>query len=147
MMPNKIYVVAGDLNQFRLYERKKHFEAEAAEIPPLLKDEYYYVAAAQSLRGIHKPSGVFIGTWKDRLDIVEILETLCMAWLAQNQTLNRIRLETTGPKKPTPKIQGKTATQVYIDEAAAMMAKQIDSELINIVMKDSNQWTMLPLKP
>ena len=142
MTPKKIYVVAGTINQFRIYYGRKQIEAEQAEIPPLLRDQYHYVGPSHALRGIQNPSGVFIGTWKSRLDIVEILELLCVAWRGQNQILNRMRLETTGPVKPRPKISGKTATQVYMDEAAALMAKQIDNELINTLKEESKSWTM-----
>jgi hypothetical protein len=44
-------------------------------------------------------------------------------------------------------MSGKTATQVYIDLAAAMMAKEIDAHILHTTMKDTKQWKMLPIKP
>jgi hypothetical protein len=47
------------------------------------------------------------------------------------------------PRRPTPRLKPDDVVQA----AADMLAKEIDKEVLNIAMKESKQWTMLPLKP
>lgn len=41
-------------------------------------DDYKYVHSPEVLRGIKNPSGVFLGTYKDRKDILEIIQLLIL---------------------------------------------------------------------
>jgi hypothetical protein len=79
---------------------------------------------------VTNPHGVFIGTWRNRLDINEVLNTLSICSRVRNPALDNLRSEIVPPIKPTPKIRGNTANQVYIDEAAERLAKEIDEEVV-----------------
>ena len=64
--------------------------------------EYVYVDGAIRIRGIRDPHGVFVGRWRGRLDIVDIVENLLMNSIHVNKTLERIRDEITSrPSKIT----------------------------------------------
>lgn len=52
--------------------------------------EYVYVDNALRLRGIRDPHGVFVGRWRERTDIVDIVENLLMNSIHVNKELQRI---------------------------------------------------------
>lgn len=55
--------------------------------------DYIYIHDVHQIRGLEDPHGVFIGTWRDRKDIAEIVETLFLRSIYINRTLERIRKE------------------------------------------------------
>lgn len=57
--------------------------------------EYVYVDDAIRIRGIRDPHGVFVGRWRERLDIVDIVENLLANSVHVNKELQRIRDEIT----------------------------------------------------
>lgn len=57
--------------------------------------EYVYVDDAIRIRGIRDPHGVFVGRWRERLDIADIVENLLMNSIHVNKELERIRDEIT----------------------------------------------------
>lgn len=155
---NHIYVVAGNFHQAKNYIAKKRQEAMASDVPPLLHDSHLYVKDFTSLKGVRDPHGVFIGTWRDRLDIYEVVHELCLCWAGKNHQLNAMLKGLQPIVKPTPK---KMTSDEAVSAAADLLAKEIDAEVIRQVMgkapplnyisdylmKDVNAWTMLPLKP
>lgn len=155
---NHIYVIAGNFHQAKNYIAQKRQEALTAEIPPLLQDSHLYVNDVTSLRGIVKPHGVFIGTWKERYDIHDILHTLCMCWQGENHQLNAMFKGLQPRVKPTPK---KPTADQAISAAADLLAKEMDEEVLrqamgkvpplnpifDILMKDPSVWKILPKKP
>jgi hypothetical protein len=134
-----VYVIAGTFEQAKQYVSKKRAEYVLSGDPPLLMPNYMIVSDVVHLKGISKPHGVFIGTWRDRVDIYDIIQTLAMAWNGEHQMLNRMTLQTPKPKRPTPLMPKKV-----IDDAAALLAKEIDAHVLKSI---KGQWTMLPLKP
>ena len=62
----KIFVIAGNWNEFEYYTRDKMLNSTS----------YVYVANSDALRGHQDIHGVFIGSWRERKDIVEILDAL-----------------------------------------------------------------------
>jgi len=60
-----IFVIAGNLDQYKNYIRDKAGD-----------NHYVYVSRYESLHGFRDIHGVFIGTWRDRSDIIQILDTL-----------------------------------------------------------------------
>lgn len=144
----KIFVVAGNHAEFIDYRKRKYAEMQTAGIAIKLTD-IINVSSPEAIRGYHDPHGVFIGTWKMRKDIGEVINILqmCQTNAFSNKSLTALREEWDKFQfsKPTPK-KRPTAEDV-INQAAALLAKEIDKEVLNIVMKESKQWTMLPLKP
>ena len=73
---NMIYVIAGNQQQFVDYvQRNIEWRHHCGEFSASTTD-YVYVADTRSLMGIKEPHGVFIGTFKEREDISEILTQL-----------------------------------------------------------------------
>lgn len=64
-------------------------------ITTLSLSEYVYVDNALRIRGIQDPHGVFVGRWRERLDIVEIVENLLANSIHVNKELQRVRDEIT----------------------------------------------------
>lgn len=95
---DKVYVVAGNVAQFNHYRNKKLLEGSSKQ--------YYYVHSPESLRGLSRVHGVFIGTWKERNDI------------------ELIHLEIRN-------IKSKMAHQEALDKASAYIAQDIDQEILS----------------
>lgn len=79
MLP-KVFVIAGNQEQFRVYKEKLIRERIDAGISDFRYSDIIYVHGTNTFRGIRNPQGVFIGTWRDRSDIIEIFDQLmvCM---------------------------------------------------------------------
>ena len=58
-----------------------------------------------------------------------------MASVHVNPALGRIYTQVKPKTRPTPKLTGKQITAIYVDEAAALMAKEIDNEVLKSLMK------------
>lgn len=156
---NHIYVVAGNFHQAKNYIARKRHEAFAAGTPPLLQDSHLYVKDVTSLKGIQDPHGVFIGTWKERMDIYDIVHTLCLCWAGKNHQLNGMLAGLQQRVKPIPK--KKLTSDEAVSAAAELLAKEIDEEVLrqalgkipplnpifDTIMKNADIWTMLPKKP
>lgn len=61
-----IYVTAGTRKEYEEYIRTQSD----------YKKTYYYLRDKEYLRGVRNPDGIFIGSWKNRSDIKELLEHL-----------------------------------------------------------------------
>lgn len=61
----KTFVISGTWDQFNYYMRDK-----------VIDKHYVYVSSPDTLRGHQDIHGVFIGSWRERSDIVEILDAL-----------------------------------------------------------------------
>ncbi|CAB5220914.1 hypothetical protein UFOVP240_54 [uncultured Caudovirales phage] len=62
----KTFVIAGNWNEFTYYTRDKILNGTS----------YVYVSSPDTLRGHQDIHGMFIGTWRERKDIADILDTL-----------------------------------------------------------------------
>jgi hypothetical protein len=77
---NKIYVIAGNREQFREYAyRNIEWRIHSGQTSASMSD-YVYVAGTRNLRGVKEPHGVFFGTYKDREDIDEIATILLTSY-------------------------------------------------------------------
>jgi hypothetical protein len=78
----KTYIVAGSKAQY------DHFigQLPISDNP----NNYHYVSTADSLRGVSNPHGLFVGTWKQRNDIVDVVQRLLIASHAFNPKLRKI---------------------------------------------------------
>lgn len=65
------YVIAGNHHEFDEWVANKLFDG----------NDYTYVTNVHSLYGSINPKGLFMGTWRDRHDIIEIVETLITRFL------------------------------------------------------------------
>jgi len=74
-MNEKIYVVAGtrwEANEWIMQDIEKKYPNNTS----LTRSHYVFVDSPNKLRGLGNPHGVFIGTWRSRNDIKEVVETL-----------------------------------------------------------------------
>ena len=76
---NIFLVVAGTYQEFKNYTRQSQFSSHAR-----------YVAHPDMVRGLRDPHGVFIGSFRQRKDIIQIVDNLIIASTC-NQTLLNLR--------------------------------------------------------
>lgn len=77
--PSKIYVIAGNHNQFIDYvHRNIQWRIHSGETASM--SDYVFVAHGKQLRGVKEPHGAFIGTYKEREDIEEIATILLASY-------------------------------------------------------------------
>ena len=69
-MDKRLYIIAGTKHQFDLWC------LDCARDRRYPETNFIYVSGADMLRGISDPDGLCIGTWKDRPDILDIVDRL-----------------------------------------------------------------------
>lgn len=77
-MNNKIFVLAGNYEQFKMF-RVQLVEAMAAEHNWFRIHDIAYILNTNYIKGIRNPWGYKVGTWNERDDIKEIIEQLMIA--------------------------------------------------------------------
>ena len=130
----KTFVVAGtahEANYWIIQDLGKRYPSNTS----LSMSDYVYVSNPDSLRGTRDPHGVFVGNWLGRPDIFEIVEALMMRSTHVNPALGRIWEQVKPKTRPTPKLTGKQITAIYVDEAADLLAREIDAEVLKSLMK------------
>lgn len=129
----KIFVIAGNLAEAKDWIRKD-IEARTSRGESITLSHYIYVDSTTRVKGYLNPSGVFVGTWRSRRDIKEIVDLLILASPQRNPKLHLIREELRiGSPRPTPKrFVGKGLNQPQaIEQAANDLAKHIDQHLLD----------------
>lgn len=139
---SKIFVIAGNKYQAEDWIKKNLEKRAMSGETTLSRSEYVFVDDASRLRGYRDPRGVFIGTWRERWDIREVVETLLTQSIHVNPTLGKIWGEVKDRVKPTPKLKRVTGgwinEELAIQEAANLLAREIDEEVMKTVMKKIN---------
>lgn len=111
MSKERVFVVAGTHDQYLNYVRGK----------PLNGDKkYVYVSDIIYLRGIINPHGVFIGTWKERDDILAIIDQLMISTSTDTQLLLDIKSDL---------IKQATSKQRVVS-ASSHLAREIDAQVM-----------------
>jgi hypothetical protein len=77
------YVIAGSKNEYDTFIREYK----------LNPNEYKYVYDAISIRGTRDPHGFLIGSWRNRDDISEIVETIWLCMRTPNKEFDKILAE------------------------------------------------------
>lgn len=75
-MNEKYFVISGNLAEFTEFRKRKCEELYKAGRHYISYSHFIYVKDTTSLKGYSKPHGWFIGTWKNRGDIHEIIYEL-----------------------------------------------------------------------
>lgn len=131
---SRVYVIAGNHAQYVEYKIRKHRENDGGV------EEYVYVSSVNTIRGIRDPSGVFIGTWRDRTDIMDILMHLRLYQSFSNPRLEEIW----DSMKVTTTTQQVVSTNVT--QAAEDLAKEIDNHIlakVHSTIRDSGWGSLL----
>jgi hypothetical protein len=77
------YVIAGNKREYDEFLMKYI----------LSPNEHKYVYDAISVRGTVNPQGYFVGSWRDRDDISEILETMWLCMRTENKEFEKVLAE------------------------------------------------------
>lgn len=87
----KIFVIAGNKAQFEDYMRRRIEEMKANGYVDFRYASIVYVSSANVLAGVSNPHGVFIGSWRERKDIHEILDRLMICSHMNNAAIQNIK--------------------------------------------------------
>lgn len=133
----KTFVIAGTATEARNWIDSNIRKRHAAGNTSVSMSDYVTVTSSTTLRGVIDPHGVFVGSWKERWDLEEIVETLFICSKCINRELQKIRndIRALNRTKPTPKIQGLRATSIIVDELAEQLSNEIDNHVIQEMRK------------
>jgi len=126
----KTFVIAGTYQEAQNWIAKNYQERVAMGDQQASTSDYKYVSHADDVKGYTNPHGVFIGNWLGRPDIFEIVEALMLRSTHVNTALSRIYTQVKPKVRPTPKQPILATYQANIDEAANLLAKEIDREVL-----------------
>ena len=132
----KQFVISGTRAEFDNYRDRKYQEKVLAGEKVKLHD-WMYVHNEIVLRGFVNPHGVFIGTYRQRPDILDIVRALMMQSSETNPVVEKLWNELR-PKRPTPKKTAMQIMQEALDDAGMQMAKEIDKEVLKQLMVSPN---------
>ena len=68
--PEKYYVISGTYDEF------KHFVSHKIQNFDMQPNQFVWVGSTTAIRGIRNPHGWFVGSWRDRSNIYEIIHEL-----------------------------------------------------------------------
>lgn len=77
-MNEKIYVIAGNHQEYENFSRRKVFELYNKGDTSISLSNFVYVSGPTKLRGLRNIHGYFIGTFTQRSDIEELKRYLCV---------------------------------------------------------------------
>jgi hypothetical protein len=128
------YVVAGNHEQAYQYINRKIEERvrNGEEVSKI--NDYSYVRDVTTLRGVSNPKGVFIGSWKERKDIKDIVQQLMVSQTHVNPVLIKIWKEVRNEPSNAAPIQPSQG----ILRGAEMLAQAIDEEVLAQALKKIN---------
>lgn len=145
---SKIFVIAGTTEQANQWIKSNLEKRSKSGVTTLSWSDYVIANDPIKVRGYQDPHGVFVGTWRERTDIHEIVEHLFMATSRVNKQLEAIRREVKflNKVKPTPKLKRVTGgwinEDMAIQQAAANLAKEIDAEVLRSISQKINGGTI-----
>lgn len=70
----KYHVIAGNVFEFDRFIKKKSAEMWNEGNTSISMSDFVYVSSVETLRGLSKIQGFYVGTWKNRSDVMEIQE-------------------------------------------------------------------------
>ena len=127
---SKTFVIAGTSSEAQAWIAKNYQERVAIGDKQASTRDYVYVSKKEDLVGIQDPHGVFVGNWLGRPDIFDIVQELMLRSTHANAALGKIYKELQPKIRPTPKKFTGQFSQVIIDEAADLLAREMDAEVI-----------------
>jgi hypothetical protein len=121
---SKVFVVAGNHNEAYEYINRKIAERISNGETVNKIGDYVYLDKVNRLRGVSNPHGVFIGTWKQRPDILDIVFELIM----HSTDSTRLREIHDELYKNLTEEQKRMES---IKKAAIALSDEIDKEVLN----------------
>jgi hypothetical protein len=92
-MNDRIFVISGTNEEYSRFIRIKCEELYRANNTSISLSNFVFVSSVDKLRGYRDPHGYFIGTWRSRRDIEEILYVIQTAITTSNFALDKVFLE------------------------------------------------------
>jgi hypothetical protein len=130
-----IYIIAGTREQAMNWQRE-HMKNRHLQGETVYSNEYMYVYGPDVFRGVKNPHGVFMGSWRHRPDIIEIVRTIRIQTdLPTPRALDRIWESLKPRPKITPRAGGWIDQELVLEQAAKNMADDIDQQLLTQVSK------------
>lgn len=86
----KKLVIAGTYEQAQLWIKNDLNKRAALGETTLSLSEYTVVHNREQLLGLRDPHGIFVGTWKTRADINDIVDALYIKTKSKNYSLEKI---------------------------------------------------------
>ena len=75
-MSDKYYVICGTRQEYNEFIQRKALELFNQGDTSVSLSQFVYVNSSDQLKGLVAPHGWFVGTWRDRSNIYEILHEL-----------------------------------------------------------------------
>jgi len=122
----KKLVIAGTYEQAQLWIKNDLAKRSAAGETTLSQSEYTVVHNSEQLLGLRDPHGVFVGTWKTRADINDIVDVLYARTMGKNHSLDKVYHELTKQDD----LVGNSPQQEMIDKLRELMRRDIDETLL-----------------
>ena len=82
-MSDKYYVICGNRQEYNVFIQKKALELFNQGDTSVSLSQFVYVNSTNQLKGRVDPHGWFVGTWRDRSNIHEILHELRTRYLRE----------------------------------------------------------------
>jgi hypothetical protein len=85
----KTFVIAGtkhEADYWIINDLSKRYPSNTS----ISMSDYVYVSSPEKLKSISDPHGVFVGTWYERSDMLEVIQTLRHRTRVRNEKLNII---------------------------------------------------------
>lgn len=125
----RIFVIAGTHDEFKHYTSDK-----------VLDKHYVYVSRYESLHGFRDIHGVFIGTWRDRSDIIQILDTL----ITRTNSIDTIKdlylqvtshvIKNAAKHMHTNPVVQTNLEQIILDKLADGIQKELNYEILRDII-------------
>lgn len=126
-MSKSTFVIAGNLQQYNYYISAKSFDKL-----------YVYVSSPETLRGHQDIHGVFIGTWRERKDIADILDTLITRTTNTDVIKDLYEQITYGQPAATTTYNTRRTIKELEDEIAEeisrILQKEIDEQMVRNII-------------
>ena len=125
----KIFVIAGNFEQANDWMKKDIKRRWEAGETSITLSHYIYVDSPTRVKGHLNPHGVFVGSWRQRKDILDIALTLSLSSNPRNDAITNIIRELR-PKQFVGKGYIQMTGRQAIEQAANDLAKHIDQHLL-----------------
>jgi hypothetical protein len=133
-----ILIIAGNYSEYANYKRHKLNLALMNDDAGLGMEiqSYRYVDNANSIRGMRDVNGVFIGSWRSRKDILEIVANLRFLMSHRNHALEKVWNELCS--KATALQVSEAVASPAVARAAEELAKEIDRHVLEKLMQQTH---------
>lgn len=140
-----ILIVAGNHMEFTAYKRQKLNQALMNDDAGLGMEvqAYRYVDSADKIRGMRDVTGVFIGSWRSRKDILEIVAQLRFMMSQRNHALEKVWNELCS--KATALQVSEAVSAPSVRRAADELAAEIDRHVMEKLMQQTHTTKSTPL--